>query len=44
MERETQNTDEGVIELGSVSTLTEGNGGVALDNAGERIELGLSDD
>lgn len=44
MEREYQTAEDGVIELGTASTLTEGNGGVALDNAGERIQAGLSDD
>jgi hypothetical protein len=44
MERETRNTDEGVIELGAVSTLTEGVDGVALDTAGQRYQAGISDD
>ncbi|MFA7584724.1 MAG: benenodin family lasso peptide [Novosphingobium sp.] len=44
MERETQHIEEGVIELGAVSERTEGNGDVAADQVGLRIQTGISDD
>lgn len=44
MDREDNNQVDGVIELGSVSVLTEGNGDSGLDGAGQKVISGLSDD
>ncbi|WP_162528555.1 benenodin family lasso peptide [Novosphingobium sp. BW1] len=44
MERETQHIEDGVIELGAVSERTEGNGEAGLDIAGQRNQVGISDD